>query len=196
MTDIIKKETMTSREIAELTGKQHSNVCRDIKSLNKSYDKLGELKVELSYYLTEQNKKVIEYQLNKSQSLDLALGYSQELRIKLRKKWEELELNIKPQSKLEWIELALEQEKKVLQLEESNEVLQIELDEHQAWYSVKRVIIMGHFNHKDASKLWRPLKQWHIENDMQIKGIFDANYGEVKTYHKNAWKAVHNIDLR
>jgi anti-repressor protein len=90
-----------------------------------------------------------------------------------------------------WIE---EQKQKQL-LEQNNEVLQIELDEHKAWYSVKRVCLLGYFKNKDAKTLWQPLKAYSIANNYQIKGIFDANYGEVKTYHKEVWKAVYNINL-
>lgn len=41
---------MSSREIAELTGKQHRNVMRDCDKLNESYEKLGMLKIEQGYY--------------------------------------------------------------------------------------------------------------------------------------------------
>lgn len=37
--EIIKKETMTSLEIAEVTGKQHAHVMRDIRTL---IDKINE----------------------------------------------------------------------------------------------------------------------------------------------------------
>jgi anti-repressor protein len=77
----------------------------------------------------------------------------------------------------------------------NNENLAIELDEHKAWYSVKRVCLLGYFKNKDAKTLWQPLKAYSIANNYQIKGIFDANYGEVKTYHKEVWKAVYNINL-
>ncbi|HAE68479.1 MAG TPA: Rha family transcriptional regulator, partial [Sphingobacterium sp.] len=35
------KTTMSSREIAELTGKEHRSVLRDIDVLNEHYEKLG-----------------------------------------------------------------------------------------------------------------------------------------------------------
>lgn len=37
---------MSSREIAEITGKQHRNVMRDCDKLNEHYEKLGMLKIE------------------------------------------------------------------------------------------------------------------------------------------------------
>lgn len=98
----------------------------------------------------------------------------------------------------QWI---IEQEQKRLLeqnnllLESANQELKIELDEHEAWYSVKRVCLLGHFKNSDAKKLWRKLKQYSIKNNFKIKSIFDANYGEVKTYHKDVWKAVYNINL-
>lgn len=87
----------------------------------------------------------------------------------------------------------LKQENNQLQIENKN--LHIELDEEKSWYSVKRVKIMGFLNDIPARKMWSPLKKWSIENDYQIKTIFDANYGSIKTYHKDAWKAVYNIDF-
>lgn len=50
MNDIMQvnevSKTMSSREIAELCGKEHRNVCRDIDTLNESYEQMGLLKVE------------------------------------------------------------------------------------------------------------------------------------------------------
>ena len=40
------EQTMSSREIAELTGKEHRNVLRDCDKLNDEYVKLGLLKIE------------------------------------------------------------------------------------------------------------------------------------------------------
>lgn len=87
----------------------------------------------------------------------------------------------------------LKQENNLLQLE--NKDLQIELDEEKSWYSVKRIKSMGYLQDVGARKAWSPLKKWSIDNDYQIKTIFDANYGSIKTYHKDAWSAVYKIDF-
>jgi anti-repressor protein len=97
-----------------------------------------------------------------------------------------------------WIEE--QQEKQLLEqnnllLQANNQDLQIELDEHEAWYSVKRVCLLGHFKSSQAKTLWRKLKTYSIVNNYKIVSIFDANYGSVKTYHKDVWKAVYQINL-
>jgi hypothetical protein len=81
------------------------------------------------------------------------------------------------------------------QLLQENKNLQIELNREKSWYSVKRVKSLGLLPNLSAKKIWSPLKRWCIENDRQIRTIFDANYGNVKTYHADAWKAVYGLDL-
>lgn len=84
---------MSSREIAEITGKQHKNVIRDCDRLNDSYEKLGLLKIEQGYYTHENtgNQQHRECLLTKIQTMDLMTGYNTELRIKVNRRWEELE---------------------------------------------------------------------------------------------------------
>lgn len=83
----------------------------------------------------------------------------------------------------------------VRELQSENESIKIELDESKKWYSVKRVKNLGYLEALNARNIWNPLKKWSIENDYQIISIFDANYGEVKTYHADAWKAVYGVNL-
>lgn len=89
----IAPRTMSSREIAELTGKDHKNVLRDCDNLNTHYDKMGLLKIEQGYY-THPNtgsQKHREYFLSRIQTFDLMTGYHTPLRIKVNRRWEELE---------------------------------------------------------------------------------------------------------
>ena len=85
--------TMSSREIAELCDKEHRNVCRDIDNLNETYEKMGLLKIEQGYYTTPNtgNQQYREYLLTKEQCIDLITGYRADLRIRINRRWQELE---------------------------------------------------------------------------------------------------------
>lgn len=83
-------QTMGSREIAELCGKKHHHVCRDIEVLNRSLSKLGLCVINKSNY--EQGGRLYtEYHLTKEQTLDLVTGYNVEMRIKINRRWLALE---------------------------------------------------------------------------------------------------------
>ncbi|KGW64513.1 Rha family transcriptional regulator [Burkholderia pseudomallei] len=86
-------QTMSSREIAELTGKQHNNVCRDIV---KMLEGLGEhaLKFEHMYSATIGNggtRQAREFRLPKRETLILVSGYNVQMRAKIIDRWQELE---------------------------------------------------------------------------------------------------------
>ena len=84
--------TMSSREIATLCDKEHRNVCRDIENLNATYGQMGLLKIEQTPYTHEQNGQTYyEYQLTKEQTIDLITGYRADLRIRINRRWQELE---------------------------------------------------------------------------------------------------------
>ena len=72
--------------------------------------------------------------------------------------------------------------------EQENEKLQQELDYSKDWYSIKRVAAMNGVDWKTFN--WRKLKEKSIELGYGVKKIFDANYGEVNTYHRNVWEAA------
>ena len=80
-------QTMSSREIAELTGKRHSDVMRDIRNM---YELLGE-SISASAYSDEQGKERRHYELDHDMSILLVSGYSVPLRFKIIKRWKELE---------------------------------------------------------------------------------------------------------
>ena len=73
--------------------------------------------------------------------------------------------------------------------EQENEKLQQELDYSKDWYSIKRVAAMNGVDWKTFN--WRKLKEKSIELGYGVKKIFDANYGEVNTYHRDVWEAAY-----
>lgn len=81
--------TMTSREIAELTGKEHKNVLADIR---KMLEDLGQTSAEFSADLPDSyGRPQAGYQLPKRETLILVSGYSVEMRAKIIDRWQELE---------------------------------------------------------------------------------------------------------
>ena len=86
---------ISSREIAELTGKRHDHVLRDCDVLNQNYESLQLPKIGFSLISRQLpnggSKDERCYFLTKMQTLDLMTGYKVELRIKVNRRWEELE---------------------------------------------------------------------------------------------------------
>ncbi len=84
---------MTSREIAELTGKRHDNVVADIRNM------LNELDFDLlsfqGIYLDSRNREQIEYRLNKDLTETLITGYSTKLRYQVVRRLNYLEDEVK-----------------------------------------------------------------------------------------------------
>ncbi len=69
------------------------------------------------------------------------------------------------------------------------ERLQQELDRSKDWYSIKRVAALNGVSWKTFD--WHRLKETRIQMGYGVKKIFDANYGEVNTYHKEVWEKVY-----
>lgn len=86
--------TMTSREIAELTGKEHKNVKADAERM------LETLEVDaLTFqriYKDSMNRSQVEYALPKDETLCLMAGYNVKARMTIIKRWQELESQAKP----------------------------------------------------------------------------------------------------
>ena len=89
------EQTMSSFEIAKLTGKQHSHIMRDIRTLNKAYENLHQSKIGLKHRISDlgegRQRNDPYFELTKMQTFDLLTGYNTELRIKVNRRWAELE---------------------------------------------------------------------------------------------------------
>lgn len=93
MEEIARKETMTSLEIAEVTGKQHQHVLRDIDSLLAQG--VDASNFGLTSYTDKSNRQQRCYSLTKKGCLILASGYDALLREKIINRWEELEIQVR-----------------------------------------------------------------------------------------------------
>ena len=85
--------TMTSREIAELTGKQHKDVLYDIRKM------LEELEVHSADFSAEYKdstgRTLPAFTLPKRETYILITGYSVTMRAKIIDRWQELEAQVK-----------------------------------------------------------------------------------------------------
>lgn len=85
-------QTMSSLEIAELTGKEHRNVLRDIRTmLEELYTEKGMLSFEHTYTNEQNGQQYKMYKLRKRETMILVSGYSVALRAKIVDRWQELE---------------------------------------------------------------------------------------------------------
>lgn len=84
--------TMSSREIAELTGKRHDHILRDIEKMIQDIDapNFGAVDFEAKYQDGKGEWRK-EYRLPKDLTVTLVTGYRADLRYKVVKKLEELE---------------------------------------------------------------------------------------------------------
>lgn len=89
-------KTMSSREIADLTGKRHADVKRDILVMGEQLE--IDVSKFASIYLDSQNREQREFLLDQDTTLCLVSGYSAKLRMVIIKRWYELEnQSLKPQ---------------------------------------------------------------------------------------------------
>jgi len=93
--------TMSSREIAELTGKEHKNVLRDIRAM---LDALSEDGSDLSHVTEEKDGRGYTSLIHLDRELTdtLLTGYSVPLRRRVIARWRELEQHaVRPMSQME-----------------------------------------------------------------------------------------------
>ena len=85
--------SMTSLEIAELTGKEHKHVVRDIRNM---IEQLGI--TDSSFAASYKDQQLIDrpcFNLPKRETLILVSGYSVEMRAKIIDRWQELENQVR-----------------------------------------------------------------------------------------------------
>ncbi|BCX51638.1 hypothetical protein CTYAZ2_12200 [Comamonas testosteroni] len=90
--------TISSRDIAELTGKRHADVMRDIRTLMDALEQNADLRSVCisSTYVGDNEQRYPQYELDKDTSLTLLLGYDPVARMKVVKRWQELEAQQTP----------------------------------------------------------------------------------------------------
>lgn len=183
--------TMTSRQIAELTGKRHDNVMRDIRVM---LDGLGLLNFEAGSYLDANGQKRPEYRLDKDLVMTLITGYDVKLRLSVVKRLRELEEAATPSlasmTPMEFIEY---QYQRLKQLEAENKLMAPKAEAHDRFMFTEgsrslrdtaKALGFGtvKFNKLLAAdgylfkqgKSWEPYVQ-HLEAGLFVLNVSEAN---------------------
>ena len=90
------QQTMTSLEIAELTGKQHKDLMKAIRKMEPAWEKVHGRKFALMFREVRIGNGAVRcdpyYELTKTECLYIATKFNDEARARLVLRWEELEL--------------------------------------------------------------------------------------------------------
>ena len=90
--------TMSSREIAELANRDHGNVMRDIRAMVEAISTDSNLNpcAKSTTYTGRDGRQYPQYELDRDTCLTLLLGYDAAARMRVVKRWQELEAQAAP----------------------------------------------------------------------------------------------------
>jgi phage regulator Rha-like protein len=146
----ITETTMNSREIAELTGKRHDHVLRDIETQIEDPPHFGEI------YLDTYKREQRCYNLPYRETMILISGYSVELRTKIVDRWLKLE-SPKIQSNADIFKLAYEN------------AIKLEALEKQALLDAPKVDMADHLMMTDdCMSITEASKHFKLKPKMQV----------------------------
>ena len=189
-------QTMSSREISDLTGKELSHIHRDIRAMvcaledDPVLDDLKEDK-DVRGYTTV-------FHLNKELTLTLVAGYNVKLRLAIVKRWQELEDQVRPAFTLPQTfaqalalaaQQALELEQKQLQLEAAKPKVEY-VDKYVERNNLKSITDVA----KEMGISSKALGVWLHKNGHArtnktpvrwTQPFMDKGYGEMKQYTTN-----------
>lgn len=183
---VLSKDKMSSLEVAELTGKEHKNVMRDIRTLLDQG--VAQLNFELSSYKDTTGRKLPCYNLTKKGCLILASGYDAKLREKIIDRWEELEEAKQtggfqiPQSYSEALMLAAKQAEQIEQANRTINRLQPKADFADAAFQAEGKVDIG----QAAKILGLPFGRNTLFKKLKERGIFFVNRNEPKQKYIDA----------
>ena len=184
--------TMSSREIAELTGKQHKHVLTDIRNMLNSLN--IESAVFTADYKDSKGRMYPCYNLPKRETLILVSGYSVTMRARIIDRWQELEEKqtpATPKTYIEALEKLLESEKEKLVLKEELKAAEPKVEFVNNYVDAKGnktfrgLVKMLNVNERefrnwlhDSKIMYRLNGAWMPYSEYLHKGYFEVKTGE------------------
>ena len=213
--------TMSSREIAELTGKEHKNVCRVIRDLISDHildAQLEPLKFEYRGQLFDY------YELSKRDSFIVVARLSPEFTAHIVDRWQELEQKLNPvfnlpqdlPSALRALADTYEQlqqaqfereiavktkahisDKKtaIAMTTASKDVQENQRLKDQIGQSKKNATLLAVERLTSNTYTWQPLNKWCEAHGIKPQKVHDERYGKINTYPFQAWMDVYSVNL-
>ncbi len=188
---------MSSLEIAQITGKRHADLLRDIRKMEVAWEKIAKRKFAFSEYKDSTGRKQPMYELTKRECLYIGTKFNDEERAKLVLRWEELETQrqLSPAEQLLYnAQLLVQQEKKIQEHDER--ILQLEAKSTTrpqtftiAGYATLNGIKMPL---KLASNLGRKASRLCKMENIIPDEIPDPRFGMVKSYPVEILEEVFN----
>ncbi|WP_314396345.1 Rha family transcriptional regulator [Leptotrichia shahii] len=190
-------DTMTSLEIAELTGKEHNKILRDIRDEIEKLEKQGiraETIFGLGEYLDKNNQSRPMYNLTKEGVLQLAARYDAVVRFKLIEKVTKGQQQLSPaQYLLQQAQWMVEAENRLNTVE--NGINDIQKEVVRLGHNQRREITSNHLtviayaNMKGispktyhSSSIGRKATKICREKRLQTGTVVDSKYGLINTY--------------
>ena len=217
--------TMTSREIADLTGKDHSNVMRDIRAMVDSISTDSNLNpcAESTTYIGKDGRQYPQYELDKDTCLTLLLGYDAVARMKVVKRWQELEAKTATPaalSRMDILKLAMESEEARIKAEaERDHAIATKAQigsrreatamataaaakreaarlKDQLGFSARHATILQVEDAAGEDYDFVPLRRWCKAHEVAPETVPDKRYPKgVKAWPAAAWMDVYGVDL-
>lgn len=174
--------TMSSREIAELTGKRHDHVLRDVENM---LQELGQTSPHFWGELPDRyNRPQRVAFLSKDLSITLVAGYSVQMRHAIVCRWQELEAaQAKPPSQLsrmEILELAMQAEQGRIEAEKK-----LALAAPKVAFVDKYVQATGLFTFREVAKLLKANEARFREFLLDQKIMYRLGFGGDLTAYQN-----------
>ncbi|MGZ5052325.1 MAG: Rha family transcriptional regulator [Methylobacter sp.] len=207
--------TMSSTEIAELTGKNHKEVLRDIR---KILDEVGIDSAQFCAQYKDSTGRLLPVFNLPRRECDLVIaGYSAKYRLAIIDRWQELEQKNQitlpnfadpAAAAIAWAEqfriaqAAIATKAEIGSRREATAMntaaqavkkinsLQVQLDKSKDYSTIKRMELLHGIKFN-----WRLLKDAATNLGIASVDVFDANYGTVKAYHRDVWMEAYALDI-
>ena len=149
--------TMSSREIAELVGKEHKHVMRDLRVLSEQLGDMFEGVVQV--WTHPQNKQQYEeYAIKRDTCITLLTGYDSVSRMKVIKRWQELESARKPAIPQTYAAALLEAGRLAMELEQAE--AQLAIAAPKAEFVDRYVDATGTYGFRQVAKMLSVKENW------------------------------------